>query len=137
MDNSSIESSKLKCLVEKCESVNPVSEKIFVGTSWLSDCLEKEQLVPYEQFLIKTKSKQNKLETTANLSKSEDQPSKSDNSYSNDTKYDASKREISTSKFVCAQSSSSPASTNLNEAITQELEKLAQTYKSKNDRFVS
>ena len=138
INNSSIEASKLKSLLDKCDSVTgPVSEKIFVGTSWLSTCLEQEQLVSYEPFLIKRKSQQIKLEATVNLSKSEDQPSKSDNLYSKDPKCDVTKREISTSKFVCAQSSSNPTSTNLNEAITQELEKLAQTYKSKNDRFVS
>ena len=136
LDNLSIEASKLKSLVDKCDSVSPVSEKIFVGTSWLSGCLEQKEFVPYEPFLIKRKSNQIKLEATVNLSKSEDQPSKGDNSDSEDSKYGVPRKAISTSKFVCAQSSSNPTSTNLNEAITQELEKLAQTYKSKNDRFV-
>ena len=136
IDNSSIEPSKLKSFVEKCESVKPDGEKIFVGTSWLSECLEKEQLMPYETHLIKKAPKQTKLETATKVCTSEDQPFTNDNLGSVALKYDASKRGVSTSKFVCAQSSNNPTSTNLNEAITKELEKLAQTYKSKNDRFV-
>ena len=38
-------------------------------------------------------------------------------------------------KFVCAQSSDNPTATNLNKALTDELEKLANAYKSTKDTW--
>jgi hypothetical protein len=128
IDSLSIETSKLKGLVEKCRSSNVAGDKlIFVGTNWLSGCLEKSDLLPFEQFLLKVKKVE---ETKSDVSQSD--------VLKNDfVKSDNSPKTFSTSKFVCAQSSVNPTSSNLNEAITRELEKLAQTYKSSNDRLAT
>ena len=127
IDSSSIETSKLKGLLEKCRASNVAEDKIiFVGANWLSGCLEKSDLLPFDQFILKTKT----------VEKAESDNSQNDISTKDISKSDVSPKTFSSSKFVCSQSSVHPTSTNLNESITRELEKLAQTYKSTNDRFI-
>jgi hypothetical protein len=128
IDDSSIDKAKLRGLIEKCQMSiqNSGTENVFVGTSWLSTCLEHNIRVPFEPFVLKFKSakgcspsqqQQQQPQVSTDPPKSKDYP-----------------RAVSTTKFVCSQSSVHPTSSNLNVAITRELEKLAQTYKSSNDR---
>jgi hypothetical protein len=116
-----IESEKLKSLIEKCSQSHPGSDLTFVGTNWLSGCLEKKQFLSLESFVLKIKRQA--VESTATGPPKAGLPTA------------ASPKTFSASKFVCAQSSSNPTSTNFNAAITEQLEKLAQTYKSNNDRL--
>jgi hypothetical protein len=124
IDNSNVEPGKLRSLIEKCLQANPNYDLVFVGSNWLSGCLEAKRRLKFEQFDLKAKC--GKLTTV--------KPSPGAAVEAPKAKSEPSPKTVSASKFVCAHSSVNPVSTNFNEAITRELEKLAQTYKSSNDR---
>jgi len=113
----------LKAFIEKCQMSTSGTETIFVGTNWLSSCLEQNLLLPFEPFILKLKPSKPSQQQQPKPEAATDPPKSKDNPQT-----------VSTTKFVCSQSSVHPTSSNLNVAITQELEKLAQTYKSSNDR---
>ena len=124
IDNSNVEANKLRTLIEKCLQANPGSDLVFVGSNWLSGCLEEKRRLPFEQFDLKAKC--GKFTTVSSSPATAVEAPKH--------RAEKSPKTVSASKFVCAHSSANPVSTNFNEAITRELEKLAQTYKSSNDR---
>ena len=103
----------------------------FIALRWLSACLEKGDFIePGAQFILKPQSTvQTKDENTKNEvnATSEKMPEKGHNQRPN---------ENLTQTFVCAHSSDeSQKNLNHNEIITNELSKLASTYKNSNDQW--
>ena len=117
-----------------------LKEKVkFLKMSWLSECLEESAFIGIENYRINPNVK--KAQDTSYTTSDDPSPSTScgTGTSSSNNKDESSKKvpyvDRVRHKFVCAQSSDNPLSTNVNKLITDELEKLAKAYKSTNDTW--
>ena len=133
VESGSMDTEKLRPIVEKCidSFSNSISEVI--STGWVSKCLEEKRRIDTTSYRLDKKLLAKKAKEDG-ISESNDSASEPSTSYSRPGEANNHIDRVK-DKFVCAQSSENPQSANLNKNITDELEKLAAAYKSSNDRW--
>ena len=133
VESGSMDTEKLRAIVEKCIQSFSNTKSEVVSTNWLSKCLEEKRTIETNSFRLDKKllAIKAKAEGTSDSSGPAPEPSTSQ------LRTDEPSVHIDRvkGKFVCAQSSENSQSANLNKNITDELEKLAAAYKSSNDRW--
>ncbi len=162
LESSTVAVEKLRPIVEKClEEIQrrKLDGAQVVGISWLSKCIEQKTLLDTDSFRLDkrilarmakkaAKSSDDSGDAESN-NKEEDEGDGGEDSKNKDSAAATTSSTLATAsvtaigsyidrnkhKFVCAQSSENPTSTNLNKHITDELEKLAAAYKSTRDTW--
>jgi cell division protein FtsL len=146
VEDSLTDSSKLVSIASKLRASPGIPSGIaVVGLSWLSKCLEKDQLVsrhPFEIAPSVARADQGRSSAAEKVSAPNTAPLVSEPvvSPAPSTSNEDSRQifiERNKHKFVCAQSSETPrvAIDHPNKAVTDQLERLAAVYKASNDTW--